>query len=59
MATTGTLRPTRLTLSESDMDELKAYNLFLTLTLTVASLNRSEFVGMTTEIVEKLFERFF
>ena len=32
------------------MDELKAHSLFLTLTPTVASLDRS--VGLTTEVVE-------
>ena len=58
MATTGTLRPTRLTSSESDTDELKAHSLFLTLTPTAASLDRSEFVGLTTEVVGKLSERF-
>ena len=58
MATAGTLRPTRLTLPESDMDALKAHILFLTLIPTVASLDRSEFVGLNTELVEKLFERF-
>ena len=58
MATKGTFRPTRLTSSESDMDELKAHSLLLTLIPTVASLDRSGFVGLTTEVVEKLFERF-
>ena len=58
MATTGTLRSTRLTSSESDMDELKAHSLFLNLIHTVASIDRSTFVGLTTEVVEKLFERF-
>ena len=58
MATTGTLRPTRLTSSESDMEELKAHSLFLTLNATVVSLHSSEFVGLTTEVFEKLFERF-
>ena len=58
MATTGTLRPNRLTSSESDMDELKAHSLFLILTPTVASLDRSKFVGVTTAVVAKLFERF-
>ena len=58
MTITDTLRPTRLTSSESDMCDLKVHSLFLTLTPTVASLDRSEFVGLTTEVVEKLFERF-
>ena len=58
MATTGTVRPTRVTSSESDIDELKAHCLFLTLTPTVTSLDRSEFIGLTAEVVEKLFERF-
>ena len=40
MATRGTLRPIRLTSSKSEMDELKAHSLFLTLTPTVASLDR-------------------
>ena len=58
MAITGTLRPTRCTSSERDVDELKAHSLFLTLTSTVASPDRSKFVGLTTEAVEKLFETF-
>ena len=44
--------------SESYMDELKALSLFLTLTPTVASLDRFEFVGLTIEVVEKFFEMF-
>ena len=54
MATIGNLRPTRLTSSESYRDR----SLFLTLTPTVASLDRSEFVVFTTEVIVKLFERF-
>ena len=58
MATTGTPRPTRLTSAKTDMDKMKAHNLFLTFTPIVASLDRSEFVSLTTELVEKLFQRF-
>ena len=55
-ATSASLRPTRLVFDETDAQVLSEHRLLITLTPTVSSLDRSEFIGLSAAVLEKLYE---
>ena len=53
-ATSASLRSTRFLFDETDVQVLSKHTLPISLTPTVSSLDRSEFIGLSATILEKL-----
>ena len=57
MATTSAgLRLNRFVFDHTDAQVLSEHSLFITLTPTVSSLDRSEFIGLSAAVYEKMYE---
>ena len=54
--TSASLRPTRPLFDENDAQVLSEHSLLITLTPTVSSLDRPEFIGLSTTVLEQLYE---
>ena len=57
-ATCASLRPNRLVFDEIDAQVLSEHSLLITLTPTVSSLDRSDFIGLSAAVLEKLYESY-
>ena len=57
-ATSASLRPTRLVFDETDAQVLSKHSLLITLTPKLSSLDRSEFIGLSAAVLEKLYRSY-